>query len=43
MVVAAIRSEKPLIVTHGQYRGAVENRLNAVVAAFDGVPATTDR
>ena len=43
MVVAAIRSEKPLIVTHGQYRGVVESRLNAVVAAFDGVSATTDR
>ena len=42
MVVDAIRSGKPLIVTHGQYRSAVENRLKNVVAAFDGVPASTD-
>ena len=42
MVVDAIRSGKPLIVTHGQYRGAVENRFDAILAAFDGVPASTD-
>jgi len=42
MVVDAIRSGKPLIVTHGQYRSAVENRLKNVAAAFDGVPASTD-
>jgi len=42
MVVDAIRSGKPLIVTHGQYRSAVENRLKNVVAAFDGVPASTE-
>jgi len=42
MVVDAIRSGRSLIVTHGQYRSAVENRLKNVVAAFDGVPASTD-
>jgi len=42
MVVDAIRSDKPLVVTHGQYRGAVESRLKTVVAAFDGVPASTE-
>jgi len=43
MVVEAIRSGKLHIVTHGQYRGAVETRLKNVVAAFDGVLASTDR
>lgn len=42
MVVDAIRSGRSLIVTHGQYRSAVENRLKNVVAAFDGVPPSTD-
>jgi len=42
MVVDAIRSGRSLIVTHGQYRSAVENRLKNVMAAFDGVPASTD-
>lgn len=42
LVVDAIRSGKPLVVTHGEYRGAVEARLENVLVAFDGVPASTD-
>ena len=42
LVVDAIRAGKPLIVTHGEYRGAVEARFNNVSAAFDGVPPSTD-
>lgn len=42
MVVEGIESEKPLIVTHGEYCEYVKARLDAVVAAFEGVPASTD-
>ena len=43
MTVEAIRLDKPLIVTHGEYTGAVEKRMARVLAAFDGVPPSTEQ
>jgi short-subunit dehydrogenase len=41
LVVGAIRTRQLYIVTHGEYRQAVADRMAAVVAAFDDVPHRT--
>ncbi len=41
MTVQGIRANLPLIVTHGEYRGAVEKRGARLLAAFDDVPPST--
>jgi NAD(P)-dependent dehydrogenase (short-subunit alcohol dehydrogenase family) len=41
LVVDGIQADRPIIVTHGEYRRAVEARHNAVTAAFDGVRPST--
>ncbi|WP_242124112.1 SDR family oxidoreductase [Sphingobium sp. Sx8-8] len=37
-VLAAIRADRPLIITHGEHRRMVEKRMERVLAAFDDVP-----
>ena len=38
MVVRGIRKNRLHIVTHGQHRGLVADRMARVVAAFDDIP-----
>ncbi len=40
-VVAAIREDRPYVITHAEHRPFVERRMNRILAAFDDAAATT--